>query len=56
MAVVNTIKRAVARVFSDNMCIICGGEFEKDDEVVQLRCSDKHILHASCTEAMLAAG
>ena len=56
MAVINGLKRAVAHVFSDNICVICGIEFEKDDEVVQLRCSDKHILHAKCTETMLTAG
>lgn len=29
-------------------CIICMNEFVKDDELVQLECSDKHIYHFQC--------
>ena len=37
-------------------CIICMNEFVKDDELVQLECSDKHIYHFNCLQHWIKQG
>ena len=36
-----------------NECLICMNEYKDDDEVVELKCDERHYFHAECLESWL---
>ena len=51
-----SLKRGVSRVFGDKQCVICTEEFQKNDQVVQLRCHRSHVFHSECMELAVQNG
>ena len=41
---------------TEDECIICWNEYTENDDVVQLKCNDKHFFHSKCIEDWIKAG
>ena len=41
-------KKQFSEVAEKNSCSICLADFVAQDDIVQLRCSDRHIFHVDC--------
>ena len=37
----------------DSVCCICYGNYEQDDQIVQLPCDSRHIFHYECIDRWL---
>ena len=46
-----------AKIKKDQVtCVICMADFENDDQIVELDCVGKHILHLDCMLQWLKSG
>ena len=41
---------------AEEECIICWNAYNPEDEVVRLKCNDKHFFHSVCIENWIKAG
>jgi hypothetical protein len=41
---------------NENECIICWNEYTDHDDIVKLRCNEKHFFHSACIENWIKTG
>lgn len=41
---------------TEEECIICWNDYKPEDDVIKLKCNDKHYFHSHCIEDWIKSG